>query len=309
MISWVNPDQSLAKKDWKNYLLEGPIAAIDTISKLTNTPGIHLAGYCIGGTLLACTLAYMQNRDNHPIISATYFNTLLDFTNPGELKYFLHKEQLETLISIINKEGYLDGKLLDLAFNLLRPYNLIGKSFINKYLLEETKNSDLLFWNADPTNLPKKMAAYYLKNIFFKNILKNNNGITLNKHKINLKSITTPSFVVASKKDHIVPWESSYESMHLCPADKTFILAESGHVTGIINPPAANKYSFTSNRCIYASSKEWLETANESSGSWWPYWKKWLTNKCNKQISYRQRKIVKNTIIEKAPGTFVQKRI
>jgi polyhydroxyalkanoate synthase len=309
MISWINPSEHLSAKCWKNYLLEGPIAALDFITKITNAP-VHTVGYCIGGTLLSCVLAYLQYQADNRIISASYFNSLLDFTQVGELKTFINSEQLNWLDYTVNDKGYLDGRLLDFAFNMLRPHESLWSSFINHYLLEQkTDLLDVLFWNADSTNLPKEMFNFYIDNMYLNNLLKIPGGITLNTIPIDLAIVTTPTFFVAAEKDHIVPWQSNYAGVHMHKSNAIFVLSGSGHVISIINSPMKNKYGFKSNNYIYNTHEQWLQTSKKYNGSWWPYWSSWLIKQNPKQISAKQRLIAKSSIIEDAPGSYVLKRI
>ena len=210
IISWVNADATLATKDWENYLLEGPMAALDIVTKTTKCRSVHLAGYCIGGTLLASTLAYMQYKADTRAASGSYFATMLDFAFPGPLGTFVNAAQLGILKSSIDAKGYLDGKLLDAAFTMLRPMDLIWPYFVNHYLLKQTpKPFDVLFWNADATHVPKKVAEFYLQNMYYDNTLKIPNALKLNNVPIDLNSISLPTFFVSAKKDHIAPWQST----------------------------------------------------------------------------------------------------
>ena len=311
MISWRNPDARMAEKDWGNYLLEGPMAALDAITKITNCSSVHLVGYCIGGTLLACALAYMQHNNDHRAASGSYFTTLLDFASPGEFGAFIDKQQLTLLKHIIDSKGYLDGKLLDIAFNMLRPNALVWPCFIKNYLLKQKpKAFDLLFWNADPTNLPKKMANFYLQNMYLKNMLKTPNEININNTPINLNKISIPTFFISAERDHIAPWQSTYAGVKLHNNSKvTFVLSEPGHVAGIINPPKHNKYSFKTNKHTYDTAEQWLQTAAKHEGSWWPFWKQWLVTHSKLRIKPEKHAIPETAIIENAPGTYVLKRI
>lgn len=311
MISWVNPDEKLAHKDWEHYLLEGPMAALDIITKVTKCSAVHLAGYCIGGTLLASTLAYMQSNNDARAASGSYFATLLDFLLPGPLGAFASEILLPTIKHGLENTGYLDGKLLDLVFNMLRPVELIWPAFVNNYLLKQKpKAFDILFWNADPTHMPKQVANFYLQNMYLNNVLTIPNSIRINNTPINLNKISAPVFFAAAENDHIAPWRSTYAGIKLHNGSQaTFVLAGAGHVVGIINPPGKNKYNFKTNKHTYYSAEQWLQTANTNDGSWWPYWKQWLTNSNKQQIVAAKHHIPNTAIIEDAPGTYVLKRI
>ena len=310
MISWVNPDEKLAAKTWEHYLFEGPMAALDVITKNTSCQSVHLVGYCIGGTLLACMLAYMQHKNDNRAASGSYFNALLDFSVPGELGAFIDNNQLAILNHIMDKHGYLDGKLLDIAFHMLRPNDLIWPYFINNYLLGQKPIAfDLLAWNANSTNLPQNMANFYLQNMYLNNLLKTPGGITINNVPIELNKISIPILFVGAEKDHIAPWKSTYAGVHLHGGKVTFVLSEPGHIVGIINPPEKNKYGFKTNQHIYHTPEQWLQASTRHAGSWWPFWKQWLISECSQQIPVKKRQISKASIIENAPGAYALKRI
>lgn len=316
MISWVNPGSELAHKEFSDYMLEGPLQALEIITQTSGCKTVHLTGYCIGGTLLACSLAYMKAKNDPRAASATYFMTLMDFYDPGELGVFIEKRQLEVLDKIMRERGYLDGRLLELAFNVLRPNELIWPYFINNYLLGKTPRAfDLLYWNTDSTNQPYKMYQFYLENMYLHNRLTEENGIQLNGIPINLKTITTPSFFLSSETDHISLWRSVYAGTLLQSGPIEFVLSGSGHVAGVINPPWKMKHGYKVYERTSATDKiprdpdRWLKKAKEYPGSWWPYWVKWLVDQDAKKIPARDPIKAGIPIIEDAPGSYVLKRI
>lgn len=314
MISWVNPDQELAEKEFSDYMLQGPITAIDVITKQLQCEEVHMVGYCIGGTLLACTLAYMAAKNDHRAKTATFFMSLLNFSNPGEIGVFLDEPQLDALEIVMREKGYLNGRLLDIAFNTLRPNELIWPYFINNYLLgKPSRPFDLLYWNADSSNLPYKMYNFYLRNMYLHNKLRRPGGIMLNGVPIDLGKINIPTFFVASENDHITLWRSVFSGIHFLNGPTEFVLSESGHVRAVVNPPGDDKYGYSVNpdfkqtADFKVKSKEWREGANKHSGSWWPYWVEWLLKHDDKQIQARE--INPQSVIEDAPGSYVQRRI
>jgi polyhydroxyalkanoate synthase len=313
-ISWINPGPELANKEFADYMLEGPIQAVDVITKETKVDSVHMVGYCIGGTLLACTLAYMEANNDKRAKSSTFFMSLVNFSNPGEIGVFLDEPQLDALEDVMKKRGYLNGRLLDIAFNTLRPNELIWPYFINSYLHgNPAKPFDILYWNADSSNLPYKMYNFYLRNMYLHNKLREPGGIVLNNTPIDLSNITTPSIFVAAEGDHITLWRAIYSGLHYIGGPVEFILSESGHVRAVVNPTTSTKYGFKTNdkfnkpEDFKNNSKEWLETAINHTGTWWIYWVDWLKKQDSTEIP--ARKINPAIVIEDAPGSYVRKRI
>jgi len=317
MISWVNPDAHLAHKQFEDYMLEGPIEALDVITKTARCPSVHMVGYCIGGTLLGCTLAYMKKTRNPRARSATYFMALLDFSSPGEMGVFIDEMQINRLDTLMEKKGYLDGRLLDTAFDMMRPNEIIWPYFVNHYLLGKPPSAhDLLYWNSDPTHLPSKMFSFYLHNMFLHNRLRQKNGIRLKNIPIDLKSITAPTFFLASENDHITPWKSVYLGTALQKSMCEFVLSASGHVGAILNAPSKMKHSYKINpaygskNTMPIDAEHWLKTATQQAGSWWPYWAAWLKKIDSETISARSLNGNPDlTLLEDAPGSYVLKRI
>lgn len=316
MISWVNPDQSLAHKGFSDYMSEGPIQALDFISSTTRCPSVHMVGYCIGGTLLSCALAALAKQNDPRVASATFLMTLLNFSNPGELGVFIDKTQLHAINKIVEKKGYFDGRILDMAFNVLRPNNLIWPYFIDHYLLgKPSKPIDFLYWNSDPSNLPCKMNNFYLKNMYLHNNLRKPEKIKLKGIPINLNNIKAPAYFLASETDHITLWRAVYSGTHLLGGPVQFVLAASGHVMSVINPPTKNKYSYKIHKKLGLSKKlpikpsDWLSSATECTGSWWGHWVNWLTQLDAQKVPARDPVQQGIRILEDAPGSYVLRRL
>lgn len=280
MVSWVNPDEKLSQKSFEDYMQEGPLEALKTIKEYFDVPGVNVLGYCLGGTLLACTLAYLSKKgsDFLPIQSATLMTTLIDFQEAGDLGIFIEEGILDALETQMKKKGYLEGEILWSTFNFLKSQDLFWSFFEKNYLLGETPLPfDVLYWNSDSTRLPYEMQRFYLRNMYQKNLLAQQNGLTLCNVPLNLSEIQTPIFMVSTKEDHIAPWESTYKGAHLFKNLEKFILGGSGHVAGIVNSPHQNKYNYWENPSLLNTPQEWMSSATSHPGSWWPCWEKWIT--------------------------------
>jgi polyhydroxyalkanoate synthase len=310
MISWANPDASSAPKDFADYLLEGPLAALDAIEKVTGERQVSALGYCVGGTLLSCALAYLAEHQDSRVSSATYLCALLDFSEPGDLGAFIDENQVPWLDEEMKRKGLYDGREMAATFNLLRPKDLIWSYYVKNYLLgEEPPAHDILFWNNDSTNIPAKMHRYYLNNMYLKNRLKDSGALSLNQTPINLQRVDTPSFFVATLQDHISPWKSVYAGLQLLSGPAQFVLGGSGHVAGVINPPERHKYNYYSNSTVAKNAAEWFQSAKEESGSWWPSWEKWLRPHSGKKVAARQPGAGGLPLLEPAPGSYVQVKV
>lgn len=312
VISWVNPDARLRDKGFEDYMLEGPLAALDAIKDATGEEKVNAVGYCIGGTLLSATLAYMADKGDKRISSATFFTTLVDFTDAGELSVFVDDEQVSALEETISERGFLEGSEMAGAFNLLRANDLIWSFVINNYLLgKDPFPFDLLYWNSDSTRMPAAMHGFYLRNMYLNNVFKDPAGVTLNGVDIDHRKIKTPAYILSTKDDHIAPWKSTYASTQLYDGPVRFVLAASGHIAGVVNPPIANKY------CHWEPGKggnpsdpdAWMAKATQKDGSWWPDWNKWLKkHKGGKTVPARKPGDGKLSVIEEAPGRYVKVR-
>jgi len=287
-------------------MLEGPIAALDKIESITGEKKVNAIGYCLGGTLLASTLAYMKKQQDDRIVSATYLATLLDFSDPGEIGIFINETAISALEKQMNALGYYDGRMMAFSFNMLKENDLFWSFFINNYLKGERPMAfDLLYWNTDGTNLPAKMHSFYLRNMYLENKLKVPNGIQLAGVDIDLTSVDTPSYFLSTAQDHIAKWQSTYLGAQLFKGDVKFVLGGSGHIAGVVNPPSANKYGYWLNDNLKEPSDQWLKNAVKQEGSWWPHWQEWARQFAGEQVQARQP----GNGIEPAPGSYVRKRI
>ncbi|BBK42737.1 class I poly(R)-hydroxyalkanoic acid synthase [Allostella vacuolata] len=307
VISWVNPDEKLAAKSFEDYMAEGPLAALDAIRDATGEKSVNVIGYCLGGTLLAATLSWMAARKDKRFATATFFTTMVDFTEAGELGVFIDEEQLQALEARMNERGYLDGSAMSTTFNMLRANDLIWSFVVNNYLLgKEPFPFDLLFWNGDSTRMPAAMHSFYLRRMYQENRLVQPGGITLKGVPIDLGRIELPVFILSTREDHIAPWKSTYAATQLYRGPVTFCLAASGHIAGVVNPPAGNKYSHWESDRIAPTADEWLAGAKEVPGSWWPHWREWLRPHAGGQVKARKPGAGKLPVIEDAPGRYVK---
>jgi len=303
MISWVNATNYHKNKTFSDYMVDGPLTALNIISKLTHQ-NINALGYCIGGTLLACLLAYLAKKRDQRIQSATFLTTLLDFSEPGELGAFIDKKELDLLDAHMKSKGYLDGRIMATVFSALRANDLIWSSFINNYLKgQKPKPFDLLYWNADSNNIPAKVHSFYLKNMYLKNKLIEKNRLTLSGVSIDLNRINIPCYFLATQDDHIVPWTTCYKGAQLIKGQTKFVLACSGHVAGVINPPKRDKYGYWSNQSKNISHENFLSNAQFSQGSWWNDWLCWQSKYAGKLVASRN---IKYQSLENAPGSYVK---
>jgi polyhydroxyalkanoate synthase len=308
VISWVNPDERLAAKTFEDYMREGPLAALDAIHEATGERGANVIGYCLGGTLLAATLAYMAAKRDTRIKSATYFVTMVDFQEAGELGVFIDEEQLQALEQRMSKKGYLEARDMHTTFNMLRANDLIWSFVVNNYLLgKQPFPFDLLYWNADSTRMPAAMHSFYLRKMYQENLLVQPGGITLAGVPLDLRKIKTPSFLLSTREDHIAPWRSTYAATQLYAGPVRFVLSASGHIAGVVNPPGG-KYSHWVNDDNPPSAEEWLAGATKIPDSWWPGWERWVSQYAGGEVPARQPGDGKLTPIEDAPGSYVKVR-
>jgi len=309
MVSWVNPDETMAETNFEDYMLEGAIAAKDAALKATGAKKAHMVGYCIGGTLLAATLAYLKAKGDDSVATATYFVTMLDFSKAGDLGVFIDEEQITGLEKRMEDTGFLDAADMATTFNLLRSNDLIWSFVVSNYLLgKEPFPFDLLYWNSDSTRMPKAMHSFYLRNMYLQNNLVKPGGITLGGVPIDLSTITVPSYMISAREDHIAPWVSTYAGTQLFGGQTRFVLAGSGHIAGVVNPPAAKKYNYWTNDKNPKTAEDWLKKAKDNPGSWWSDWDSWLTPKSGKAVPARRPGAGKLKVIENAPGSYVKAR-
>ncbi len=307
MISWVNPDEHLAEKRFEDYMREGVLAALDAIKAATGERAVNAIGYCLGGTLLGCTLAHMAAKGDGRIKTATFFVSMLDFRESGEINVFIDEEQIQALEEKMHKRGYLEGSEMASTFNMLRANDLIWSFVVNNYLLgNEPFPFDLLYWNADSTRLPAAMHSFYLRNMYRENRLAQPGGIVLDGVPIDLSRITVPAYFLSTRDDHIAPWRTTYFGARLLSGSKRFVLAASGHIAGVVNAPETGKYSHWINDDLPDEPADWLAGATEIAGSWWPDWQRWITAHAKAEAPARMPGEGGLTPIENAPGRYVQ---
>jgi len=307
VVSWVNPDSTLAEKSFEDYLKNGVQAAIGAALKQTGAKQVNAVGYCIAGTLLSCALAYFAAKGEQPVGSATFFAAQQDFSESGDLKLFTDEDWLRVIeVRMDEAGGVLPGQVMSDTFNALRANDLVWSFFVNNYLLgKEPRPFDLLFWNSDQTRMPKRLHLDYLRRFYGDNALAKGeltlDGVTLDLHKV-----TTPIFVQASREDHIAPYRSVYKGSQLFSGPVTFVMAGSGHIAGVINAPYAKKYQYWTNDRHPQHVSGWLAGAAEHPGSWWPTWAKWLGERSGPKVAARDPAKGKLKPIEDAPGSFVK---
>jgi len=308
VVSWVNPDARLAQKHFEDYVTEGTIAAIDAIELATGEKEVNMVGYCIGGTLVAATLAYMAHQGDDRVKSATFLTTMTDFEEPGELGVFIDEDQVSSLEGKMNERGYLEGSEMATTFNMLRSNDLIWSFVINNYMLgKDPFPFDLLYWNSDSTRMPAVMHSFYLRKFYMENKLVEPDGVTLAGVPIDLRRVKTPVYILSTREDHIAPWQSTYRATQLYSGPVRFVLAASGHIAGVVNPPAANKYSHWINAKKPPKDPEaWFKGSTEKEGSWWPDWDKWVSKHAGpKNTAARAPGDGKLEVLEDAPGSYV----
>jgi polyhydroxyalkanoate synthase len=313
IMSWVNPDERLAHYSFEDYLLEGSLAAINAVEQATGEKEINTAGYCLGGTLLSATLAYMAAKKDKRIASATFFTTMIDFSEPGELGIFLDEGAVEGLEKRMAEKGYLEGSEMAGTFNMLRANDLIWSFVVNNYLMgKDPFPFDLLYWNSDSTRMPSAMHSFYLRKMYLQNAYKDPGGVTLGGVDIDVRKIKTPSYFVSTVEDHIAPWKSTYIGARLFGGPVRFVCGGSGHIAGIINPPAANKYGYWLNPAapLPETADEFLAGATQNPGSWWTDWNAWVNGLADgKQVPARIPGEGPLKAIEPAPGAYVKFRL
>ena len=310
IASWVNPDATYAQKSFDDYLRDGPLAALAAIEKATGEREIDAIGFCLGGTLLAATLGYMAATKDDRIKSATFFASMVDFSEPGELEVFIDEKQVTALEKKMQERGYLEGSEMATTFNMLRANDLIWSFVVNNYLLgKDPFPFDLLYWNSDSTRMPAAMHSFYLRNMYINNLLRKPGGITLNKVPIDLAKVKVPIYFASTLEDHIAPWKSTYAGAQLFQSKVRFVLGGSGHIAGIVNPPAANKYGYWTNEKLAATPQAWLDSATQHPGSWWSDWAQWVAQYAGDKVPARVPGKGKLKALEDAPGSYVKLRL
>jgi len=309
MISWVNPDDRLADKGFDDYLTDGVLAALDAIEHATGEARVNAIGYCLGGTLLAITLAWMAAAGDDRIQSATFLVTMTDFKEAGELGVFIDEEQLRSLEERMEERGFMEGSEMAATFNMLRANDLIWSFVVNNYLLgNDPFPFDMLYWNSDSTRMSAGMHGFYLRRMYQENLLCKPGGIELKGQAIDLGRIELPTYFLSTREDHITPWRSTYGGTQLLGGQKRFVLAASGHIAGVVNPPGGGKYSYWTNPDLPADTDTWMAGATEMAGSWWPDWQRWVSALDDTHATARRPGTGALSIIEDAPGSYVKAR-
>lgn len=312
VVSWKSADESMADVVWDDYI-RAQIEAIDTVRERLGVKSVHTIGYCVAGTTLAATLALMARRgEAKKVKSATFFTAQVDFENSGELKVFIDDKQLASLDRLSEQTGYLDGRYMAATFNLLRGNDLIWNYVVKNYLLgEDYPAFDLLHWNGDVTNLPAKWHKAYLKDLYRDNKLVVPDAMIADGTPIDLTRIETPAYIQAGREDHIAPAASVWKLMHHLRGPKTFLLAGSGHIAGVVNPPSARKYQYWTNEAPADTFDQFIAGATESPGSWWPHWIEWIRACDDAELAAKGKRVPGgkgDTAIEDAPGSYVKAR-
>jgi len=309
VTSWVNPDQQLATRTFEDYMLDGVYAASQAVMTQCKVDRVNTVGYCIGGTMLSCALAYMAAKGDKRIASATFFAAQQDFSEAGDLLLFTDEAWLKDVETQMDSEGgVLSGSAMASTFNALRANDLIWSFFVNNYLMgKEPKPFDLLYWNADQTRMPKALHMFYLREFYKDNKLAKK-MLTLGGQTLDLADVKIPVFVQSSKEDHIAPFRSVYKGAKLFGGPTEFMMSGSGHIAGVINPPSAHKYQHWTNPALPATVHEWIEGAVEHPGSWWEHWGRWLADKSGEMVPARDPAKGPLKPIEDAPGSYVKVR-
>ena len=310
VLSWVNPDSELAEKSFEDYAKDGILAALDLIEQATGEKEVNAIGYCLGGTLLSSTLAYMAKTGDERIKSATFFTTLMDFEKSGELSVFVDDEQIKSLENKMSKDGFLDGRDMSMSFNMLRANDLIWSFVVSNYMLgKDPFPFDLLYWNSDSTRMPKAMHSFYMRNMYNKNLLREPGGISILGEPIDLRDIKIPAYFLSTREDHIAPWQATYAGTQLLSGQVKFVLSASGHIAGVVNPPAANKYCHWTYNRTPANPEDWMAKATQHDGSWWTDWQNWISRRSGGKVDARKPGDGKLKVLGPAPGDYVKVRL
>lgn len=309
VISWVNPDKRLGNKSWEDYMKEGLLTAMDVIEKITGEMKVHTAGYCVGGTMLATTLAWLAEKRRQRVSSATFFAAQVDFTHAGDLLVFVDEEQIAALEQDMKAAGVLEGSKMAMAFNMLRSNDLIWSYVVSNYLKGQQPSAfDLLHWNSDATRMTASNHSYYLRNCYLENRL-STGTMVLDNTLLDLSKVKVPVYNLATREDHIAPAESVLYGSQFFGGPVKYVLSGSGHIAGVVNPPASNKYQYWTNDNIKdVSVAEWMKGAVEHKGSWWPDWRQWLGELDPEQVPARAPGSEAFPPIEDAPGSYVRVR-
>lgn len=309
VISWVNPDKRLGAKTFDDYMKEGPLAAMDAIEQATGEMKVHTMGYCVGGTLLASTLAWLAEKRRVRVTSATLLAAQVDFSHAGDLLVFVDEDQISALERDMRASGVLEGTKMAMAFNMLRSNDLIWSYVVSNYLKGQPPSSfDLLHWNSDATRMPAANHSYYLRNCYLENRL-STGSMVLDNTLLDLSKVKVPVYNLATREDHIAPADSVLYGSQFFGGPVKYVLSGSGHIAGVVNPPSANKYQFwTNDRIKDISLADWIKGAEEHKGSWWPHWREWLAGIDAEEVPARAVGSDAQPPIEEAPGSYVRVR-
>ena len=309
VISWVNPDERHADKGWEAYARDGIGFALDTVGKATGEKQVNAIGYCVGGTLLAATLALFAKEGDDRVASATFFTTQVDFVHAGDLMVFADAENIDSIEENMKAHGYLDGSKMATAFNMLRASELIWPYVVNNYLKgKEPMPFDLLYWNSDSTRMPAANHSYYLRNCYLENNL-STDRMVLDGENISLKDITIPVYNLATREDHIAPAKSVFVGCGCFGGKVTYVMSGSGHIAGVVNPPDKKKYQYWTDGKPVGEFDDWVAKAKEHPGSWWPHWHAWIEKLDDERVDAREPGGGKLNAIEDAPGSYVRERV
>ncbi|MGJ4939511.1 PHA/PHB synthase family protein [Bradyrhizobium sp. HKCCYLS1011] len=309
VISWVNPDKSLGAKGWEDYMKEGPLKAMDVIERVTGEMKVHTLGYCVGGTMLATTLAWLADKRRQRVTSATFLAAQVDFTHAGDLLVFVDENQISALERDMQASGVLEGSKMAMAFNMLRSNDLIWSYVVNNYLKGQPPSAfDLLHWNSDATRMAAANHSYYLRNCYLENRL-TSGTMVLDNTLLDLTKVKVPVYNLATREDHIAPADSVLYGSQFFGGPVKYVLSGSGHIAGVVNPPAAGKYQYWTNETIHdISLKDWIKAAQEHKGSWWSDWREWLGQLDPEQVPARSVGSEDFPPVEDAPGSYVRAR-
>jgi len=309
VISWVNPDKKLGTKTWEDYVKEGPLAAMDAIERATGEMKVHTMGYCVGGTLLATTLAWLADKRRVRATSATFLAAQVDFTHAGDLLVFVDESQISALEHDMQEAGVLEGSRMAMAFNMLRSNDLIWSYVVSNYLKGQPPAAfDLLHWNSDATRMPAANHSYYLRNCYLENRL-STGSMVLDNTLLDLSKVKVPVYNLATREDHIAPADSVLYGSQFFGGPVKYVLSGSGHIAGVVNPPRAGKYQYWTNDNIRdISLTDWIKGAQEHKGSWWPDWREWLGNLDAEEVPARAVGTEALPPVEDAPGSYVKVR-
>ncbi len=306
ILSWVNPTSAHGSKTFEDYLLEGAYKAAEVVSSLTKSSTLHAMGYCVGGNLLVSLAAYLAKvQTPFSLQTMTLLTTVMDFSKVGDLRIFLDEDHLRSVEETMKRQGFLEADVLKSIFSLLRPNELVWSFFIKNYLLGQTPPAfDFLYWNSDSIRQPARLHSFILRKCFQENLLMKSGGITIKDTPLDLRDIVTPTFVLATLEDHISPWKSCYPLVQLLRGPTQFVLAGSGHVAGVMNPPQKNKYGFFTNFDTPYQADDWFEGATQKEGSWWLEWNEWV----GPQSGKKRLPLPSYPSLEPAPGSYVREK-